>query len=630
MESSKTARELCTGAARPGRGSLFARADWRGRFPIMAAAIVALALASAAVGPGAARAGQSSHALAMHGEAALPVDFPHFPHVNPQAPKGGRLTLGKADTFNSLNPFIIKGDSAEGLAEYVYETLMARGLDEPFSLYGLLAESVEVPPDRNSITFTVRPQARFSDGTPVTPDDVLFSQALLRDKGRPNHRRYYAKVTTAEKLDGGRVRFVFSGDGDREMPLIMGLMPILPRHRIDPGTFELTSLEKPIGSGPYVVAHVEAPHAVVFRRDPAWWGATLPVNVGRFNADEIRIEYFRDEGALFEAFRTGTIHLRLETDPAQWSGGYDFPAVRDGRVRRAEFPTGLPAAMRGFALNTRRPFLADARVRRALILAFDFEWTNKNLFRGLYTRTQSFFHGSELSAHGRPAGAGELSLLAPFGDAVAPDVLNGARTLDRAGKQGRDTLREALGLLGQAGYTVRRQQLVDTAGKPVSMEMLAVTRAQERLMLSYMRNLRQLGIDARVRMIDSAEYENRKRKFDFDLIQVTWAASLSPGNEQAFRWGSEAAGAEGSYNFPGVRSPAIDAAIGALLAASTRETFVDGARALDRLLISGDYAVPLFHVGRQWVAHWSHLKPSPKTPLFGYDLTAWWVEAAAR
>lgn len=575
-------------------------------------------------------AGQPRHAVAMHGDAALPPTFQAYPYVNANAPKGGRLTLGKADSFNSLNPFIIKGDSAEGIAEYVYETLLGRAQDEPFTLYGLLAGSVAMPDDRSSITFTLRPEARFSDGQPVTADDVLFSYATLRDRGRPNHRRYYGKVTVAEKLDDQSVRFQFADDGDREIPLIMGLMPVLPRHRFTPESFEQTSLDKPVGSGPYVVAHVEAPRAIVYKRNPAWWGAKLPVNTGRFNFDEIRIEYFRDDSALFEAFRTGAIHLRLETDPTQWSTAYDFTAVREGRVLRQEFSTGLPVPMRGLVLNTRRPLLADARVRRALILGFDADWTNKNLYRGLFTRSHSFFQGSELSSSGRPADAHERSLLKPFPDAVTPRVMEGQAAAEPKPGNTRETLREALGLLAQVGYTVRDQRLTDAQGKPVILVMLAATRAHERLMLSYSRNLRQIGIDARVRLVDSAEFEARKRTFDFDVIQATWAASLSPGNEQAFRWGSKSAEAEGSYNFPGVKSPAVDAMIDALLAATTREAFVSSARALDRTLISGDYAVPLFHSGKQWVAHWNQLKPSPKTPLFGFDLTSWWTEPAAR
>jgi peptide/nickel transport system substrate-binding protein len=612
-------------------------ASWARALAVMPSCIMtatlAASLASAlllATPASASTAGQPRHAIAMHGEAALPPAFQAYPYVNVNAPKGGRLTLGKADSFNSLNPFIIKGDSAEGVAEYVYETLLGRAQDEPFSLYGLLAESVEVPDDRSAITFTLRPEARFSDGQPVTVEDVLFSFETLRERGRPNHRRYYGKVTVAEKLDGRRVRFVFSGDGDREMPLIMGLMPVLPRHRFTPESFEQTSLDKPVGSGPYIVAHVEAPRAIVYKRNPAWWGQKLAVNAGRFNFDEIRIEYFRDDSALFEAFRTGAIHLRLETDPTQWSTAYDFAAVRDGRVLRQEFTTGLPVPMRGLVLNTRRPLLADARVRRALILAFDAAWTNKNLFRGLLARSHSFFQGSELSSSGRPADAYERTLLKPFPDAVTPRVMDGQAAAEPKPGSTRETLREALGLLTQAGYTVRDQRLTDAGGKPVSLEMLAATRAHERLMLSYSRNLRQIGIDARVRLVDSAEYEARKRTFDFDVIQATWAASLSPGNEQAFRWGSQAAQAEGSYNFPGVQSPAVDTMIDALLAATTRETFVSSARALDRTLISGDYAVPLFHSGKQWVAHWSQLKPSPKIPLFGYDLTSWWIEPAAR
>lgn len=585
------------------------------------------ALASDA--PAAAASETSAHGIAMHGPPALSAGFTAYPYANPAAPKGGRLILGKADSFNSLNPFIIRGDYAEGLAEYVYETLLSRSQDEPFTLYGLIAERFEMPPDRSAITFVLRPEARFSDGTPVTADDVLFSHATLRDKGRPNHRRYYAKVTSALKLDDHRVRFEFVRDGDLEMPLIMGLMPILPRHRFTADSFDKTSLEPPVGSGPYVVAAVEAPRSLTYRRNPAWWGRQLPVNAGRFNVDEIRIEYFRDDHALFEAFRTGAIHLRLETDPAQWDTAYDFPAVRDGRVVRREFETGLPAPMRALAFNTRRPFLSDANVRRALILAFDDAWMNKNLFRGLFTRTRSFFHGSQLSSLGRPADAREKALLAPYIGQVSPAALGGLSVIERQG-DGREMLREALDLLATAGYRVQDQRLTDAAGKPVTLEMLAVSRAQERLMLSYARNVGLLGIAARVRLVDNTEYEARKRRFDFDVLQATWAASLSPGNEQAFRWGSKAADADGSFNFAGIKNPAVDAMIEALLAAQDRDDFIDSVRALDRVLLSGHYVLPLFHIGRQWVAHWSHLRAPERTPLLGYDLTTWWLVPAGR
>ena len=601
---------------------------------LLAQAVIAIALTSA--GPRSAGAAGEAlaapmhdvpmHGIAMHGTPALPADFDHYPHVRAAPPKGGRITLGKVGTFDSLNPFIVRGEPPEGIADYVYETLMSRALDEPFSLYGLIAESIEVPADRSSVTFNLRAAARFSDGQPITADDVLFSQALLKEKGRPNHRRYYAKVAQAEKLGERRVRFTFAGDGDREMPLIMGLMPVLPRHVVDPETFEQTSLEKPVGSGAYVVDRAEPPRAIVYRRNPAWWGRDLPVSRGRFNVDEIRVELFRDDNAMLEAFRTGLVHLRLETDPSLWRNAYDFPAIRDGRVRKREFETGLPAPMRGLVLNTRRPLLADARVRRALVLALDFEWINANLYQGLFTRTESFFHGSELSAFRRPADAGERALLSAFPDAVAADAMDGTRTLGRPAGASRDTLRASLGFLEEAGYSVHGNRLADGKGNGVSLEMLAANRAQERLMLAYGRRLGQLGISARVRLVDPSEYESRKRKFDFDMIQATWAASLSPGNEQAFRWGSRAAEAEGSFNYPGVRSPAADAMIEALLTATTREDFVRGVRALDRVLVSGDFVVPLFHAERQWVAHWSFLHPSPSTPLFGYDLTSWWVE----
>jgi peptide/nickel transport system substrate-binding protein len=573
-------------------------------------------------------ASAAGHGIAMHGAPRLPSGFPHYPHVDPAAPKGGAITLGVLGSFDSLNPFIVRGTVAEGVREYVYEPLMARAPDEPFTLYGLIAERVETPPDRSSVTFHLDRRARFADGAPVTPEDVIFSREILREKGRPNHRSYYAKVVRAEKVGERSVRFTFEAAGDREMPLIMGLMSVLPRHLIDPARFEQTSLEKPLGSGPYQVAEVKAPHSIVLRRNPDWWARDLPVARGRHNFDELRFEYFRDSNSLFEAFKTGSVHLRLEDNPARWAREYDFPALREAKVVRRDFKTGLPAGMMGFAFNTRRPLFADARVRRALVLLLDFEWVNRNLYHGLFRRTDSFFANSELAAAGHAASSLEQQLLAPFPGVVKAELLAGHAPVPAGNGQGiaRDTLREAVALLERAGYVVRGERLVEAAtGRPLAFELLASTRAQERLMLAYARSLKLVGIEARIRQVDSSEYENRKKSFDFDMIQNHWAASLSPGNEQAFRWSAKAADVEGSFNFPGVRSPAVDAMIEAVLKAAAREEFVAAVRALDRVLLSGDYVVPLFHLDRQWVAHWAHLKHPPSSPLFGYDLSSWWV-----
>jgi peptide/nickel transport system substrate-binding protein len=563
----------------------------------------------------------------MHGEPAKDSGFAHFPYANPQAPKGGRLILAKRGSFDSLNPLIVKGVSAEGIREYVYESLLARAYDEPFSLYGLIAESVETPDDRSFVEFALNPAAKFSDGKPITTDDVIFSFELLRDHGRPNHRSYYKKVSKAEKTGDRKVKFTFDGSGDREMPLIMGLMPVLPRHLIDPETFEKTSFVPPVGSGPYLVGEVKPGQSITLKRDPNYWAAKLPVNQGLYNFDEIRFDYYRDAGSLFEAFKAGAVDARPEDDPTRWTEGYHIPAVRDGRIVKEAFPVATPAGMSALVFNTRRPLFADQRVRQALIELLDFEWINRTLYHGQYARTQSYFARSDLSSHGRPADARERALLAPFASEVKPEIMDGTFSFpvsDGTGEN-REGRKRALALLEEAGYRLEGGALRDQTGRQVSFEILASTRAEERLLLTYARALKQVGIDARIRQVDSAQYQRRKLNYDYDMIQYDWPVSLSPGNEQFFRWGSDGVATEGTYNYAGVRSAGVDAMIKALLEEKDSEGFVAAVRALDRLLLSGDYVVPLFHLPKQWLAYWSKLKRPAGTPLYGYQIDTWWA-----
>jgi peptide/nickel transport system substrate-binding protein len=563
----------------------------------------------------------------MHGEPAKDSGFAHFPYANPQAPKGGRLILAKRGSFDSLNPLIVKGVSAEGIREYVYESLLARAYDEPFSLYGLIAESVETPDDRSFVEFALNPAAKFSDGKPITTDDVIFSFELLRDHGRPNHRSYYKKVSKAEKTGDRKVKFTFDGSGDREMPLIMGLMPVLPRHLIDPETFEKTSFVPPVGSGPYLVGEVKPGQSITLKRDPNYWAAKLPVNQGLYNFDEIRFDYYRDAGSLFEAFKAGAVDARPEDDPTRWTEGYHIPAVRDGRIVKEAFPVATPAGMSALVFNTRRPLFADQRVRQALIELLDFEWINRTLYHGQYARTQSYFARSDLSSHGRPADERERALLAPFASEVKPEIMEGTFSFpvsDGTGEN-REGRKRALALLEEAGYRLEGGALRDQTGRQVSFEILASTRAEERLLLTYARALKQVGIDARIRQVDSAQYQRRKLNYDYDMIQYDWPVSLSPGNEQFFRWGSDGVATEGTYNYAGVRSAGVDAMIKALLEEKDSEGFVAAVRALDRLLLSGDYVVPLFHLPKQWLAYWSKLKRPAGTPLYGYQIDTWWA-----
>lgn len=573
------------------------------------------------------------HAIAMHGTPKEPAGFAHFSYVDPAASKRGRIVVGVSGSYDSLNPLIVRGNPVAGMREYVYETLLARSLDEPFSLYGLVAETVEMPDDRSSITFHIDARARFADGIPMTADDVIFSWQLLRDKGRPNHRTYYAKVARAERVSERAVRFVLDAGGDRELPLILGLMPVLPRHLVDAATFDQTTLTAPVGSGPYEVARVDPGRSITYARDPDYWGRDLPVNRGRFNFDEVRFEYFRDGAAMFEAFKGGTIDFWYEEDPARWAGGYDIPAVRDGRIVKAELPTGLPAGMTGLVFNTRRAVFADPRVRRALIELFDFEWVNRNLYHSLYRRTQSFFERSYLASHARPADARERELLAPFASAVRPEVMDGTHAYPVSDGSGQDRahLRAAFDMLKAAGYELHGRTMVHAAtGTPLVFEALVQSAAQERLLGGFTGTLARLGIKASVRVVDSAQYQSRVSGYDFDMIQATWAASLSPGNEQIFRWDSRMAKTEGTYNWAGVANPAADQMIKEMLAARGEEDFVSAVRALDRVLISGDYVIPLFHLPAQWVAYWGQLERPAKTPLMGYNIDTWWQKPAAR
>ncbi len=569
--------------------------------------------------------------IAMHGAPALPENFTALPYVNPDAPKGGRLIEGVLGTFDSLNPFIVQGLAVQPVRGYVVESLMARSYDEPFTLYGLLARTVETDADRSYVTFTIDPAAHFSDGTPVTAEDVVFSWQLLRDHGRLNHRTYYSRVAKAEILGPRTVRFDFIDTSDRELPLILGLMPVLPKHAIDVATFENSTLAKPIGSGAYVVAAVDPGTSVTLKRDPHYWGRNLPINRGLWNFDELRFDFYRDDNAHFEAFKAGLYDVRAETDPTRWQTGYDFPAARDGRVVKETFRSGLPKYSSDFVFNTRRPLFADIRVRQAIALLFDFQWVNRTFFYNLYKRSASFFDDSELSAYQRPADEKERALLAPFADAVRPDVLDGTWSPPLSDGSGHDRamLRQALSLLEAAGYELNGTVLRDRAtGRPFAFEIMVTDRDDERLALAFSTMLARAGIRAQVRLVDSVQYEERLVSFDFDMIEYRWDELLSPGNEQNFYWSSAGADEQGSRNYVGVKSAAADAMIAALLRARTRPDLVEAVRALDRVLISGCYVVPLFYLPEQWVARWAAVQHPARTSLFGYLPETWWRQPA--
>ncbi len=574
---------------------------------------------------------EPKHAIAMIGEPALSYGFEHLTYVNPDAPKGGRIRYGMVGTFDSVNPFVLKGTASRGIVDNlwgnnVYETLMSRSYDEPFTMYGLLAEGVETPQDRSWVEFTLNPKARFSDGKPVRPEDVIFSYNLQKDHGRP--KGWYKKIAKVEKTGKNSVRFEFSDGSDRELPLIVSLMFVFPEHATDPVAFGKSSLTPFVGSGAYLIEKVEAGRRIVMRRNPDYWGKDLPVKRGFDNFDEITVEYFRDQTAYDEAFKKGLIDINLESDPKRWTNNYGFPAVTDGRVVLEEITSGTPKGMTGFVMNMRNPVFKDVRVRRALSMFLDFEWLNKNLYFDRYRRNSSYFEDSELSAIGRPADAVEKDLLARFPDTVRPDVLDGTYRITRSDGSGRDrkVIRAALVLMKQAGYGRKGSEIVNLeTGEPLVFEIL-ILNTQERVAAAWRKSLAIAGINVSLRVVDASQYWERLKNFDYDVIQWVYSASLSPGNEQNFRWSSAAADNFGTWNFAGAKSPAIDGLIDAMLSAGTREEFVSTVRAYDRVLISGAYLVPLFYAPETWYARWAHIKHPAKHSLYGAQPTTWWYE----
>ena len=570
----------------------------------------------------------ADHAIAMHGVPKYGPDYTHFGYVNPDAPKGGDLVRSRIGSFDSLNPFTVKGVPADGLS-LTYQSLLQRSWDEPFTLYVLLAESVSMPEDRGSVTFSIRPGARFHDGSPVTVDDVVFSLETLRDSGRPNHRFYYREVVEVRRNGPRRVTFVFRPGGNRELPLIMGFMPILSKASWQGRRFDATTYDPILGTGPYRIEDVDPGRSITYRRIAGHWSETLPAARGQHNFDRIRYDYYRDASAAFEAFKAGRVDLRAEPDPQRWAIGYDFPAAKRGDIALLERPHGRPSGMRGFVFNTRRPLFADPRVRRALGQAFDFAWVNRTYFHDAYARTTSYFDNSQLAAKGPPSPA-ELALLAPFRESLPPALFETAYLPPGANPRGlRGALREARRDLAAAGWEIRDLRLVNReTGAPMRFEIMLARREDERLALAFARNLERLGVEVEIRTVDSAQYQDRLAAYDFDMIIHYWGLSLSPGNEQAFYWSSASATAEGTRNYPGIRQPAVDSLIGAITAAPDRAGLIAAVRALDRVLLWGDYVVPLYHLTSDRVAHWNKFGYPPAPPLYGFRPETWWHDAA--
>ena len=592
-----------------------------------AAGALAAASLLAALALGSAQAmAAPAHGIAMHGAPKYGPDFQHLDYVNPDAPKGGELRRAVTGTFDNLNPFIIKGVVAQG-RHHVFESLLKRTWDEPFSLYGLIAETVEVPDDRSSVTFTLRPKARFHDGSPITVDDVIFSWETLKEQGRPNHRLYYNKVREIERPDARSVRFVFDTEvPDRELPLILGLMPILSKSYYAAVTFEQTTLTPPLGSGPYRIESVDAGRGIVYRRDPDYWGRHLPINRGQSNFDRISYDYYRDDEVMMEAFRAGEYDLRQERSATRWATGYDFPAVEDGRVKLELLPHGRPSGMFALVFNTRQPMFADRAVRYALSLAFDFEWINKNLLQGAYVRTNSIFDNSELGSRGLPEG-GELALLEPHRAGLPPELFHTPYHAPKVEGGLRKNLAAAKRMLTEAGWVVQDGTLQRAEdGLPLAFEILLVNPGNEKIALNFTRNLKRLGVEAKVRTVDTAQYQYRRNVYDFDMLIYRWGMSLSPGNEQAFYWGAAAADEEGTRNYPGIKDPVVDTLIAQMTEARERSDFVDVVRAMDRVLMWGHYMIPLYHLNDDRYAYWDKYGRPEVTPVYGAVLDAWWEE----
>lgn len=573
---------------------------------------------------------EARHGIAMHGDTQYAEGFPHFDYVNPGAPKGGVLRMAVvANGFDTFNPFVIRGVAAAGINTYLYDTLMEPSADEPFSAYGLIAESIETPEDRSYVTFHLRDEARFQDGEPITAKDVKFSFDVLTTEGHPFYRNYYADVSEVIIEDDQTIRFEFGDTNNRELPLILGQLPVLPSHYWKDREFGDNGLTPPVGSGPYRIGDFEAGRSITFKRVEDYWARNIGVRKGRFNFDEIHYDYYKDDTVALESFRAGNFDFRVESSAKNWATAYTGTQFDSGKVKTEAVEHGRPAGMQAFAMNTRRQVFSDPGVREALAYAFDFEWANKNLFFGQYTRTSSYFENSELASSGLPEGR-ELEILEPYRDQLPDDVFNEAyQPPSTAGKGGlRDNLRKALTLLREAGYEVRDGTMVNReTGAPLAFEILLFQKTFERVVLPFKNNLERLGIDVSVRLVDTNQYIQRLREFDYDMTVQGIGQSDSPGNEQREYWHSSNVDVKGSRNYMGVNSPVVDELVNLVIQAPTREELVHRTRALDRVLLHGHYVVPNWYLPKDRIAYWSFLQRPETVPKNGVDVNNWWVES---
>ena len=586
--------------------------------PILRAGIVLLCLSTAAQAA-------PRHALTLYGEAPrYPADFAHFDYVNPDAPKGGTLRQAGFGSFDTLNPFINKGVAADDIG-LIYDTLTTNSLDEPFTVYGLLAEKIEKGPNNEWVRFHLRQEARFHDGEPVKAEDVVFTFETLLAEGAPHYRAYYADVEQVVAESQRRVRFDFKHSGNRELPLILGQLPVLPKHWWSEREFTSGSLEPPLGSGPYRVGQVQAGRSIHYERVEDYWGKDLPVNRGFYNFQRVVFDYYRDNTVALQAFKAGHFDYWLETSAKNWATAYQIDAVKQGRIIKDEIANHNPTGMQGFIFNIRRPLLQDIRVREALAILFDFEWTNRQLFNGAYTRTRSYFDNSELASSGLPEGK-ELAILEPLRGKVPDAVFDTPFELPVTRGDGiiREQQRRAYQLLTEAGWKIENDRMLDAQGKPAKLEFLLAQTEFERVLLPYKRNLADLGIELEIRRVDVSQYINRLRSRDYDMIVSGFGQSSSPGNEQRGYWHSISADNPGSRNFIGLKDPAIDTLVEQLINADSREELVAHTRALDRVLLWGHYVVPNWHIKSWRVAYWNHLAHPQTTPEHDIGLMTWW------
>lgn len=567
------------------------------------------------------------HGIAIYGEPKYAANFKNFDYVNPDAPKGGILRLSALGTFDSMNPFIVKGVPADNIG-LIYQTLLTGSSDETFTEYGLIAESIEMPEDRSYVTFNLRKEAKWSDGQPLTADDVVWSFNTLMEKGAPFYASYYSDVEKVTADNPHRVTFKFKRAGNRELPLIIGQVPVFPKHFWEKRDFGSTSLEAPIGSGPYKITKIDPGRSVTFERIKDWWGENLPVNKGRFNFDRIVVDYYRDTTVAVEAFFADRYDVRNEHVAKVWATGYDAPAVKDGRIKKEEIKNGLPAGLQGFLMNIRRPVFADPAVRKAMQYAFDFEWANKAMAHGAYKRSYSYFTNSIYAATGLPEGK-ELELLTPFKDKLPPELFTQEYknpVTDGSG-DARDNLREAMKILDDAGYTVGTDGIRSKDGVRLRVEIMDNQPEFERWVLPYIRNLKRIGIDATFRVIDASQYVARMNDFDFDMTVAGFGQSLSPGNEQREFWGSEKADAQGSRNLIGIKNPVVDALVDKIATANTQEDLVASVKALDRVLLWNYYVVPQWYTDVWKIAHWDRFeRPAVQAPYDPGISDTWWVK----